>query len=697
MLLFLKFISIIAGLFYVFTGTGLLASSFDIKIKKDQIWVNDEAFFVKGIGYSPFRPKENPREKKIDMQQHRHDFKAIRKAGFNTLRTWSPLTLEELELARQYGLMVIQGMWIDYRKNFSEPDTIASIAEQLDQVVLESKEVGNVIMYLVGNEPLPSQVFSIGREKTDLFFKNLKDTIQTKNKTALVSMSNWVQCDFLNDAMWDVNSFNLYPYNPESISFAMGYRGYVNWLKRERARNRPLIITEMGLSVSPAGPGQFGYGGNSETEQKDGLIYMLNEAIAGDVDGYCVFEWIDEWWKNFNHPSDSEIHEPHDAEEWFGIVHYDEQYQFHKREAYYAIKQWNQAFMIEPRDLSTVSDKILPIRVNTEAHVDSVVISVTGQDLHTTLKRKSTHWFQGELNLKHLNPGKYTIHMKATGGLSGQHIADLFPEIEIEDIRDWSTVLELLKSDTPVKAYLQEILGESKINDFKEMKDLEFFDESLKQEIIHTFNAILKDFDFITRFLSEIQSDPELNEQLKSLMKQKLITGTADSLAPAKDADLKEIARFILRTLEHWHPDIFMQVYEQEIFIHYDPKQKLLTPYKVEIRHQQDTYHTKSKMTPIPLQFVVTDQKGQPVPNQTITVSIYEPVLNQKLMLELETDGNGSATQVYEVNEPGVLTVAAGIPLVPEGNHKMSESKNTTVPIDLISKNGDCKHIYIYY
>jgi hypothetical protein len=35
--------------------------------------------------------------------------------------------------------------------------------------------------------------------------------------------------------------------------------------------------------------------------------------------GLAFFEFIDEWWKSGETPTDTEAHQPEDPEEWFGI------------------------------------------------------------------------------------------------------------------------------------------------------------------------------------------------------------------------------------------------------------------------------------------------------------------------------------------------------------------------------------------
>ncbi len=539
------------------------------ELKKDWFVVNGERFFVKGIGYSNCRPHESPNRKPIDLAQCRKEFQLIREAGFNTLRTWKPLSLEELQVAHEFGLQVIQGTWIEYQENYTDPERIVQVANQLKAVVIESQKAPNVLLYLVGNEPQPAQVFSVGRENTDRFFTQLRDSIHKISPQSPVAMSNWVQCDFLNDSMWDVSALNIYIYNPDSVSHAMGYRGYVNWLKRTRATDRPLLITEMGLSASPNGPGKWGYGGNSEEEQKEGVLYMLKEAIAGGAVGTCAFEWIDEWWKNYNHGSDWDVHEPGDAEEWFGMAYYDEQGMIHFRPLYQALKEFNQAIVIEPKDLAVIS-KSCKVEVTVEPDVTQVDVAL-GEGPWIVLRRVSDHWFGGELSVKNIPDGKTTLKMRAS------------------------------------------------------------------------------------------KPNPQTPKEPLVL------------------------------------------VFEKEQTLYVNNAKKMTTPYRVETLLDQDTYYTKSRLTPIRIRFKVTDAKGKPVAKQKVDTAIYEPVLNQQIKKDAETDAEGIATDIYHVNEEGILTISCGVPLFPqdapqsESQGGSQETPKDPRTLSIVPKYGDCKHVPIFY
>jgi len=108
----------------------------------------------------------------------------------------------------------------------------------------------------------------------------------------------------------------------------------------------PLLITKTGLSVSPnaahTGAPNYGYGGNTVSEQATGLLQNINDINTTELPtaGVCIHEYLDAWWK-FG-LEDSYSHDPNDIEEWFGIVQLvpsEYSYNTEYRYSYNAIKQ----------------------------------------------------------------------------------------------------------------------------------------------------------------------------------------------------------------------------------------------------------------------------------------------------------------------------------------------------------------------
>jgi len=150
----------------------------------------------------------------------------------------------------------------------------------------------------------------------------------------------------------DFRSFNAYSYavpyykpytNPGSQSGTL----FQGWLEAVQAMapQQALLITETGLSVSPnvprVGPPNYSYGGNTESDQAQGIIQNLSdlEGMQQAPIGLCIHEYLDAWWK-FGY-QDSYSQDPNDIEEWFGLIKLEQEGTWYKtspRPAYQQLK-----------------------------------------------------------------------------------------------------------------------------------------------------------------------------------------------------------------------------------------------------------------------------------------------------------------------------------------------------------------------
>src|SRR6056300_367304 len=96
-------LSLFAGLF--FNSCSLIGEQNSIvKVKDDQITINDRPFFIKGICYHPVEKGQTMRS----FGQIENDLKLITAAGVNTLRVYEPIASREiLDQIYDAGLRVI--------------------------------------------------------------------------------------------------------------------------------------------------------------------------------------------------------------------------------------------------------------------------------------------------------------------------------------------------------------------------------------------------------------------------------------------------------------------------------------------------------------------------------------------------------------------------------------------------------------
>jgi hypothetical protein len=129
--------------------------------------------------------------------------------------------------------------------------------------------------------------------------------------------------------MGDLICLNIYTYangvrtSPKGSVTGTTYQGYLEQLAREM--DKPILITQVGLSTSPFEPKAWvpGFGGH---QVKD--VPSVFRAIWKDIhtakghekySGLAFFEFNDEWWKSGEDAKDPFEHNREDPEEWFGI------------------------------------------------------------------------------------------------------------------------------------------------------------------------------------------------------------------------------------------------------------------------------------------------------------------------------------------------------------------------------------------
>lgn len=396
-----------------------------VGVDGDWLTVGGEKFLVVGVGYEYYsRPGQAPWKKKSEPDVMREDFRRIREAGFNTIRTWGPLADEDIELAAEYGLWVIQGLWIKPDANFNDPQFRRETLEFYKREITRSAKHTNILFYLLLNEPHGNAVYRAGRERMNEFYDEILRVARLCDPKRLFSYSNCVHTDFMIPTMWDLTSQNVYPYSPTTIEKALGYRAYVEWVKRALAPNKPLIITEYGLSVSPHGDGR-GYGGNTLGQQRDGVIRMNEEWLAAGASGGCAFMWLDGWWKT----GDENRHGP-GPESWYGILETDSDYLGQPRPVYYALQEFNKAIRTLPRDGQCVADRVdvevwAPHAVRVQYRLD--------EEPWLDVPRIGTSWWRAQAAA--VAPGHHDVWTRALDE-KGDWSGTKYAIIEAGEVRD---------------------------------------------------------------------------------------------------------------------------------------------------------------------------------------------------------------------------------------------------------------------
>jgi len=129
--------------------------------------------------------------------------------------------------------------------------------------------------------------------------------------------------------MGDLMCMNIYTYargvvtsSPGSVT-GTAYQGYLEELAA--TTDKPVLVTQMGLSTSPIAPKPWvpGFGGHRVVDVPRAFRAVWQDIrTAKGHDKYAglvFFEFQDEWWKSGETATDAARHDPRDPEEWFGI------------------------------------------------------------------------------------------------------------------------------------------------------------------------------------------------------------------------------------------------------------------------------------------------------------------------------------------------------------------------------------------
>jgi hypothetical protein len=397
----------IGKLFFLF-GLLTISASVDAaqrsEIRNGHFYVDGELFYVRGIGYAPWRPHQHPGLSYVDTNRRwtEMDLERIKAAHFNTVRTWDALDPDVLSMAQKNGLFVLQGIRLDPKADFSDPHYQEACISQVKNIAEQSKDFDNVLGYIVMTQPSPEAVVEAGQDATMAFFRRLKRTIQSIDPRP-VSMDAWVPVAFLNLHEFDFVTVNLFSFWPKSLNHALGLAGLTRWFVDHYADDRPLLVGETGgyaVSVSSAGK-SGGAGGYSEYDQSIKDLESLRATVEGHAGGSVLVSWIDTWY----FPRDPDVHDD-EPWEWNGVlgIPTDKKKDMDgvPRRIYADVAAYNEVIVLEPRNNHYYNkDQSLPIRAYGAENAVNAEFSLNEGDWKP-LEPSGHGWFQGFFKLPKL-------------------------------------------------------------------------------------------------------------------------------------------------------------------------------------------------------------------------------------------------------------------------------------------------------
>jgi hypothetical protein len=227
-----------------------------------------------------------------------------------------------LDVANQYGLKVVYCFALDWYSVGGEHQAEISARVAQRATALRSKPA--LLAWLLGNEVGGHVLQTRGDGPILSGLRDLYAAIKAADPYHPVSHANWPPARHLDLRFLDFASFNVYPLWPPEV-VAMGFGPYIENVLRPIAGEKPLLISEFGANTIEAGEaGQARLLGESWRR-------LLQAGAAGGV----VFEFADEWWKNYDNPArpgdwwtrvpapDDELRHDVDPEEAYGLVQAD--------------------------------------------------------------------------------------------------------------------------------------------------------------------------------------------------------------------------------------------------------------------------------------------------------------------------------------------------------------------------------------
>ena len=368
-----------------------------IELKDNWYYLNGEKFFIKAIGYEiGARPGQNPYGgvRPDDLDLMKFDLKVIKEGGYNAIRTWKQLSEPQLKLVQDSGLKLIMGIQVNSDQDYGDPHFIKACEDSLKKVLGYARKYDCIITYLILNEPQTDHIHKVSGKAFVKLMQDLMGIIHQEHPGIPVTISaNAMISDYLNENLFDVYAYNCYDHT-EAQTATMGFKDYIRGLYELNGCKKPLITTEFGYSVSHRGKGR--YGGNTLTQQRDGLIANYRDLIDAGAVGMCPFYYADGWWKG----GDPMTHNRDQPEEWFGFWGYrdvNDRYGS-PRPVWFALRDYLKALIISPKNHDIYMSNTIPLELYTDKNVKKVVVKLDDRAIYSHAITKAGY-FADQLTL----------------------------------------------------------------------------------------------------------------------------------------------------------------------------------------------------------------------------------------------------------------------------------------------------------
>lgn len=340
-----------------------------------QLFVDDNPYVIQGITYAPTKIGQSPDkgtlanwmkedtdgngridgpyDSWVDANRNNEqdedelvvgDFQLMKDMGVNTLRIYQHPNEINKDLLRamfeKYGIRVIIGDFLgkyaigsgaswSEGTDYENPEHRKNMLESVKKMVMDHKDEPYTLLWLLGNENNYG-VANNADKKPEAYFQFVNEVAQwiksvDRNHPVAVSNGDTLFLDIFAKNCPDVDIYSANVYRGD-----YGFGSF--WEQVFDASGKPVFISEYG---SPAYARHLTYdeAEEAQAEYHHGNWTDINENLAGNARGLgnslggVTFEWMDEWWKNYEpffHDRKSDAIGPFPGgyyfEEWFGLV-----------------------------------------------------------------------------------------------------------------------------------------------------------------------------------------------------------------------------------------------------------------------------------------------------------------------------------------------------------------------------------------
>jgi beta-glucuronidase len=333
-----------------------------------RMMVDGKPYMIKGVTYAPTKLGQTPDKGTLenwmfqkDDSMHKAwadknrnniqdpdeptagDFQLMKEMGVNTVRVYDNLEInKELlrELYAKYGIRVIMGNYVgkyaigsgaDWKDgtDYENPVHLANMMKKIEQTVRDLKDEPFILMWLLGNENNYG-VASNADKKPEAYFKFINDVakmikkIDPHHPVALCN-GDTLFVDVMAKLAPQIDAYGGNVYRGD-----YGFGSY--WDEVRETADRPAFITEYGApAYSKFASLEDAEAAQADYHQGSWMDIMANSAGRAEGEGNSVggiaFEWLDEWWKNYEptkHDTKADVIGPFAGgyyfEEWFGLI-----------------------------------------------------------------------------------------------------------------------------------------------------------------------------------------------------------------------------------------------------------------------------------------------------------------------------------------------------------------------------------------